>query len=261
MKTYDSHKPLISVHIPKCGGTSFSDVLRSWFGAGFLQHYYNEKENKPPAKHTLYSGLFKKKLRTGLCIHGHFNNARGTGVLDYYPESDQLISILRNPFDVHLPTYFYVKREAKEDGVGALRAGKAHEIIEKGLSLEDYLRENKKSYICQFLPSNITLDNYKELLNEKFIFIGLTESLQGSVNILAHKLGFPTLGVTKANISEWDEGIPDGALEEFTNDNPLEMAIYNYVKNDIEKSLSDINIQNDGLAKGALATNGSQSKL
>ncbi|MBW1940370.1 MAG: sulfotransferase family 2 domain-containing protein [Deltaproteobacteria bacterium] len=111
MKKYDSTIPLISIHIPKCAGTSFAEILTAWFGRGFLQHYPDEKNNKSPKKHNIYIG---KHFKPRLCIHGHFNNNRGNGVQDYYPNVDQYIMILRDPFEVYLSNYFYVKRLRKD---------------------------------------------------------------------------------------------------------------------------------------------------
>ena len=233
MKTYDPTKPLFSIHIPKCAGSSLSQILKAWFKEEFLRHYYNEKLNKPPKKHNLYTGFFIKKLRPGLCIHGHFNNNRGNGIRTYYPEVDhQCITIIRDPFDHYLSTYFYVKREAQNQGGGAFRFGKKHPILENGWSLEDYIREGKKkSYILNFLPSDITPDNYQQVLENKFIYIGISERLQNSVDILARKLGFPSMTVPQTNVSDWNESVPDNAREEFEENNPLEVSIYRYVKN------------------------------
>lgn len=231
MKEYDPNKPLISIHIPKCAGSSFSNILISWFGKGFHPHYYDEKLNNPPKQYSLYDKLFEKKFKFGMCIHGHFNNDRKIGVRDYYPKIDQLITIIRNPFDLHVSNYFYVKRLSKNRH--SYRSGKQHPIIEKGWNVRDYLRESKKSCLCQFLPSNISLENYKEILEEQFIFVGITEDIQNSVRILAQKLGFPDLKVPISNISTWDEKIPEWAQDEFISNNPLEMAIYNFAKNRI----------------------------
>ncbi len=229
MKTYNPKRPLISIHIPKCAGSSFSQILKEWYKERFLTHYHNEAENQPPEKHNLYSDQFIREFRPGICIHGHFNNRRGNGVRDYYPIVDQFITIMRDPFDLHLSNYFYVKKEAL-DGK-AVWAGKHHPIIENGWTLKDYLREEKKSYIRQFLPADLTIENYHAILEKEFIYVGITENLQKSVNLLAQKLGFPPVKVPMKNVSRWDEPVPDGAREEFEKNNPLVIAIYRYIKN------------------------------
>jgi len=230
MKSYDPSKPLISIHIPKCAGASLSEVLRAWFKNGFRLHYHNEKRNIPPPRYKLYTGFFRKKPHHGLCIHGHFNNNRGNGTREYYPEVDQMISVMRDPFDLHLSTYFYVRRQAKNKGSGAYRSGQKHRIIENNWNLEDYLRETKRSYILNFLPSDLAFDNYRQIIEDQFLYIGISENLQQSVNILSKIIGFYSIAVPHSNVSEWDEPVPEGAREEFEENNRLETEIYRFVK-------------------------------
>jgi len=229
MKQYDPDKPLISIHVPKCAGSSFSSVLKKWFGRGYLPHYYNEKACKPPKAHSLSTGIFRKSPRRGVCIHGHFNNERNFGVNDYYPDCDQLIAVLRDPFEVHLSNYFYVIQEARRKRSGALRSGQSHPIIANGWNLEEFLQQRQRSHILQFLPPNITLENYRELLEERFLFIGVSEKLQSTVDSLSGLLGFPGVRVQSQNASTWTEEIPEGARERFETNNQLVMEIYGYV--------------------------------
>lgn len=231
MKKYNPKKPLISIHIPKCAGSSFTVILKSFFGKGYLPHYHDEKFNIPPIKHNLRSRLFFRRFKPYLCIHGHFNHERGNGIEDYYPEVDQFITFLRDPFELHLSNYFYIKREAKYFGKGAYRSGELRKSIKNISSIEEYLNKSKKSFIKNFLPSDITLDNYQEILEEKFLYVGITENFQNSINILSKILGFKKVKVNHSNVSTWDEPIPQGAREEFITKNALEMAIYMYALN------------------------------
>jgi hypothetical protein len=101
MRKYITEKPLFSIHIPKTAGTSFQKILKCWFGDDLYLHYFDEKNNKMPEKYI---------LKSGLCIHGHFNKKRGFGVFDYYPEADQFITIIRDPLELHLSNFFFVKK-------------------------------------------------------------------------------------------------------------------------------------------------------
>lgn len=231
MKKYNPNKPLISIHIPKCAGSSFTVILKSFFRKGFLPHYHDEKSDTPPVKHDLRSRLFFRLYRPYLCIHGHFNHKRGNGAEDYYPEVDQFITFLRDPFELHLSNYFYIKREIKYLGGGAYRSGAIIPLVRNVSSVEEYLKKSKKSFIKHFLPSNITFENYQEILSEKFLYIGITENFQHSIDTLAKILGFPSVKVNKRNVSEWNEPIPSGAREEFIANNALEMAIYTFALN------------------------------
>lgn len=228
MKVYDPSKPLISIHIPKCAGASFQVVLESWFGHNYRRHYHDEPNDSPPEKHALYLDDENTTFRPGLCIHGHFNHKRGNGVTDYYPEADQLITIIRDPFEHYLSHYFYAVRLLRDGR--AYRAGKKHSLADRSPTLGKYLQQVRRSHICSFLPPGISLDNYREVLEASFVYIGITEELQRSVDILAQTLGFQRAKVPTINASERTEPIPDGAREEFEVNNPLEMAIYRFAR-------------------------------
>lgn len=166
----------------------------------------------------------KHELLPGICIHGHFNNEGGYGARDYYPEINQYITMLRHPFDITISNYFYVKQHAAT----SFRDGAPHIIIEKKWTLLEYLKNRKKSFLLSFFPPGISLENYRQLINENFIYIGIVDDMEKSVNTLAKKLGFPALSVSHENKSSWDEYVPDEIRQEFIRSNPLEIAIYEY---------------------------------
>jgi hypothetical protein len=227
LATYDPKKPLISIHIPKCAGTSFTAVLREWFGNSLLLHYFNERWNIPPRRYAL-KRIFSNEFKEGLCIHGHFNRRRGVGVEDYYPEVRQFITVMRDPFDLHLSNYFYLKRGQSTDSGEHYQAGRINPVAAENWTLAEFLGRKKTSYIRNFLPEQVTLNNYRELLDEYYLAIGVMDDLQRSVDHIALVLGFPSVAVEHRNISDWDEDIPAGAREEFIRNNPLEMAVYQY---------------------------------
>jgi hypothetical protein len=74
------------------------------------------------------------------------------------------------------------------------------------------------------------MENYREILEERFIYIGITEDIQTSVDRLADKLGRAQSSIPVKNISEYSEEIPQGARDKFMEENPLEYAIYNYAR-------------------------------
>ena len=81
MIDYDNSRPLISIHVPKCAGSSSYQVLRKWYGRKLLRHYYDEKRNRMPKRHKLTTGLFRKRSREGICIHCQFAGDRVPPVL------------------------------------------------------------------------------------------------------------------------------------------------------------------------------------
>lgn len=222
-KRYDPNHPLISIHIPKCGGTSFLSVLREWYGSGFLEHYVNERRNQPPERHDL------NKLRSRpVCIHGHFNYQRGNGPDVYYPEANQFITIVREPFEHHLSDYYYAKRQSRK---GVLyRSGVDMNAVACRQTLQEFLSERRKSYIPNFFPPEMNFSNYKDILEERYIYIGLCEDLQRSVDSLAYLLGRAAVEIGHLNKSAWDEVVSDDLQVRFREENELAYAIYEYAK-------------------------------
>ncbi|VAW77384.1 hypothetical protein MNBD_GAMMA15-2043 [hydrothermal vent metagenome] len=216
---YDPELPLISVHVPKCAGSSFHlQVLKPWFGDKLFLHYLDEKTNTRPTEHDAGSGS---------CIHGHFNHTRGCGVSSYYPDAKQQITVLRDPFELHVSNYFYVRRLGEE----AYRSGKS---VKADYSLTQYLQE-ERSFLLQHLPAHLTENNFEEVLNDTYLWIGISEQLQASVGLLAKALGFPTPLTGAFNESEREQRVPQGARERFKEEHPLEMAIYQYAMERLER--------------------------
>lgn len=221
MIPYNKNEPLFSLHIPKCGGQSFRRVLRTWFGKNLYFHYFDEKQDKHPGKHNLKdaSGRHWEK---NTCVHGHFNASRGAGVYDYYPEAGQFITFMRDPFELQVSHYFYVKRlgDNAYDKGKSIKHSPSTDVVK-------FLKKSR-SYLLKSFPFELTMDNFKELLDKHFVYIGIIENFQTSVSILARKLDFPTCGVEVLNVSKRDEEVPGDAREEFISRHPLEYAIYDF---------------------------------
>jgi hypothetical protein len=177
-----------------------------------------------PKRHRLTTRLSKNKFKEGICIHGHFNPERGFGVSDYYPEVDQFITILRDPFEIHISNYFFIKKF----GTNFLWNGsRVTSTMDQSWGIERYLA-NTRSFMLLHLPADLTLDNFREILEERFIYVGIVERLQESVNQLARILGFSPIEVGRLNSSPRTESIPDNARDIFINKHPLESALYEY---------------------------------
>ena len=78
------------------------------------------------------------------------------------------------------------------------------------------------------MPYEMTMDNYRDVLEESFVYVGIVEDLHTSVNMLANKLGFMQIEVERVNVSNRNEEVPEDMKERFVNNNHLAYAIYNY---------------------------------
>ncbi|MDX2259191.1 MAG: sulfotransferase family 2 domain-containing protein [Hyphomicrobiaceae bacterium] len=218
--SYDRTRPLISIHVPKCAGTSFRAVLAHWFGKGLLEHYADEKRGSAPTRHDL------TRPRPGpVCIHGHFNHRRGFGTEAYYPQVSQFIAIVREPFDLHLSNYFYARRLI--DNGKLFRDGGARDPADFA-SIESYLARRRRSLLPSFFPASLTPRTAADHLSERFLYIGVVDDIDYSVGALASVLGFPNPGIAHSNAAERSEAVPEGLRERFRDENALAYAIYDY---------------------------------
>ncbi len=79
--------------------------------------------------------------------------------------------------------------------------------VDPTYDLGRYRTENKKSAMLLPFPRELTMANYKEILEKYFVYFGLVEDLQNSVTQLACKLGFAPIDVPVLNVSPRHEEI------------------------------------------------------
>lgn len=223
MRQYNPKEYLLSLHIPKSGGTSFTEILKKWFWPGFHAHYFDHRLNRMPLpirkfKPPLHNlGLFP------LCIHGHFEEE--CGVYESYPNASQFITLLRDPLELQISLFFDHQRRLQEAGALYWKGQK----VEMGFNgnLDGWV-ENRPSFLLKFLPWDINKNNYKEVLNEHFIHIGTTETLQKSIDIFAQKLHKKNIKISHLNKSERFQQPSESSVKIFKEKHELEYLIYNY---------------------------------
>ena len=220
MKPYDPKQALISLHIPKAGGTSLGEVLRQWYGSRFYQHYCDEKNNRMPPR---------LELRPGICIHGHFNARRRFGVADYYPAAGQFIAMLRDPFEIVVSRFFYEKKRASL--LESFRGGKplvlpddVNQYLEQEIVKHDY-----HPNMLDYMPAEMTRDNFTDIINANFVYAGIVEDFAFCLARLAERLGKALPALPQMNMSERYAAVDERYRREFREAHPLEYAIYNYV--------------------------------
>ncbi len=209
MRDYDADKPLIYIHIPKTAGSALRLVFKEWFGDRLRQHYRGQGDGP--------EGLPRKLALCGrpLVLYGHFNGALGFGVRDYYPEVEQFLTVVRQPFARVVSDYFFT--------------------LGSGLpvpSLTDFILSYPKNPggILNYFPGPVTKHNYKDLIEQHFVDIGVTEMLDESVARFATKLGKPNPErLPIVNPSNYSEAVPEKLMDNFRDQNELEHDIYDYV--------------------------------
>ncbi len=222
MRQYNPHEPLIYTHIPKCAGSSVLRLLRSWFEDDYHKLNQNERLDivlpKVPTQDRVGRWLPNVK-----CIHGHFNHGRGYGLPYFYPEVNQYFTILRDPFDLAVSMYFFAKGRSKQ-GEFWFR-GENVDFNQQFPNVESYVR-SYPYWLFDHLPQDVTLDNFESKIRSRFIYLGVFEDLQTSIDNLAKLLGKDSTTLPHVNVSTYDENIPTHLRDRFYGDYPLLKEIY-----------------------------------
>ena len=218
MKEYDPALPLIFIHVPKSGGKSVKSIFQLWYGDRLYPNYYNERTASLPEKLDLDSLCPDSRP---IAVYGHFNRHRGFGIEDYYPEVKQFLTIIRDPFETAISNYYFIQK---------IRGIFPDQSRIPECSLREFLLTAPPNILNHF-PRLVTRTNYRSLIDEYFIFIGVMEHLEQSVECIRHKLGMPKLpgAVPHLNRTVRDEEAPESLREVYQDQHPLEFEVYQYV--------------------------------
>jgi hypothetical protein len=222
-RPYDPARPLFSLHVPKAAGSSFRSDLEGWFGAEHMAFHYRGDQGEPPAR---------AQLAPGLCVHGHFNRLRGIGVRQYYPDADQFIVMLRDPFDRFVSTWRYLHFQIRS-GVAAPAFADAPDLetwLDRRRAAE--LAEDPFSFLAQLADPTDPLEP-AAVFGPQYLAVGVSERYAQSVELFAAVLGrAPPAQVTRLNRASDPHRAGDPAedrpdlREVYARAFPLEYAVY-----------------------------------
>lgn len=171
-KTEGPQHLIVSLHIPKTGGTSFSDVLERAY-PDQVAFFYRANNKLTHAKLKDHARLREPELLMELetdgikVIHGH---APGRWFLRSIPDQSRFWTWVRDPVERVISAYFYLvqRRERGSDRPGVAKVA--------GRTLEEYAREESNQNIQSRVLAGMDLS--------KFGFIGVTERFDESLAML-----------------------------------------------------------------------------
>jgi hypothetical protein len=163
---------IISLHIPKTGGTSFSDVLERAY-PGQVAFFYRDKNKLTHPKLRDHARLRDPELLTELAadgirvIHGH---APGGWLLKAAPDQRQYWTWVRDPVERVISAYYYLVQRGQR---GRDRPG-AEKVA--GRTLEQYARTAQNQNIQSRVLNGMDLS--------RMGFVGVTERFDESLAML-----------------------------------------------------------------------------
>ncbi|NBD38155.1 MAG: sulfotransferase family 2 domain-containing protein [Verrucomicrobia bacterium] len=168
---------LISVHIPKSGGSSFRDFLQNLYGDG-LRCIYTEEESAPRLVHQVAIDPF-----TTRCLHGHFH---ASAFLDRYKDP-ALITWLRDPVERVVSAYYQYVR-VPEDRIYEFNC----RLRREGWGLMKFARMAEMRRLTRWHFDAVPL--------ERFLFIGIMEEYNLSLRVFCELLGLePPERISRVN--------------------------------------------------------------
>lgn len=224
MRSYNRFDYLFSIHIPKCAGTSFTQILRQWFWPGFHAHYFDHEHGRMPRSPMLAKQICHRLSIFPMVIHGHFEEE--CAIAATHPNARQFITVIRDPLEMQLSLFFDHQRRLKEQGALYWKGEKVE--MEYGGDLDTWVAE-RPCYLLKFFPWEMNLKNYKAVINEHFVHIGTLEQMQASIDHFAKKLGKQTCTIPHVNRSPRDSNPSKAAIKAFREKHDLEYAIYDYI--------------------------------
>ena len=160
-----------------------------------------------------------------ICIHGHFSESvDGKNLFDFYPDAQQFIAFFRDPLELHLSMFHY-HNKLREKG-GFMYKGSRSKLVIR--DVDEWL-ENRNSHMLDFIPFNFKTDNYEDLIHKNFIYVGITEDFQSSLDVLADKLKKPKVIAPMVNLSKRTEKPSESSIKKFRENNKLTCTIYDYI--------------------------------
>lgn len=160
---------LISVHVPKTGGSSFKTFLESHFGDRLLLDYHDRPMTKITMVRNLHalSGIFTTANLSKRydCIHGHF-----LPVKYRFLKKKSFAIWLRDPVERVVSRYYYWRRHFSPDNVQYKKFIKREDLsIEEFCSIKHFQNLYAKYLWCMDL--------------DDFDFLGITSNFENSIEI------------------------------------------------------------------------------
>jgi len=183
-----SHELVISIHIPKTGGTSLVETASQVYKRNCLRLSYT------PTLEEAYHELCKKGIYNTRFIHGHIPY----GLHEFLPPDVEYkyIIFLRNPYDRLLSLYnfsFYTRSNPPVFDLSFTKWFKREKTATIRNDMTRIIANTPKNFLgIVTIKDKITYKDYLKAVEnlKNFYFIGLTETYTKSLNALANCLGW-----------------------------------------------------------------------
>ena len=231
---------LISVHIPKSGGSSFRQILKDHYGQYLRWDYQDKPIHKSFEQRTDEVVRFSNnlhwinryiyKIRGIKCIHGHFMPYK---YMRFGNDRDvQFITWLRDPVERVISHYYFWKRTSRGKW-----SSFRQQVADENWSLEKFCLSPELKNLYHLFFWNFPL--------EKFSFIGITEHFEEDAAYFMHSFlkkpqyeAIPMLNANPEAKGRYSETLSPDFLEEVRQYHAEDYQIYQYALKKREERMS-----------------------
>jgi hypothetical protein len=215
---------LLSVHVPKTGGTAFREVLETVYGQPYIHTVY-------PQATDVYTGvssdeiwladsfeLCRRRAEVPRVVHGHYLL---TWYADRFPNAVK-IAWLRHPVD-RIVSFYYMWREME---LWPTASPLQRAVRDRSIDLMDFARSPT-------MRDQVTSRFLGDPSASGLAFIGIQERFEQDLEALGTMLGWPRIKASRSNVNQSREysarSISDEVRSELAALNPSDMELYESV--------------------------------
>jgi hypothetical protein len=217
---------LLSVHVPKTGGTAFRTVLEHVYGPDRIHTVYPEASDSGTGEledeRWLADSLALSRLRGEgpRVVHGHYLL---TWYADRFPRAAR-IAWLRHPVD-RIASFYYMWREM--------------DLWPTASPLQRAVREGRLDLVgfagSPAMRDQVTTRFLGDPRGRGLTFIGLQERFDEDLERLGELLEWPAVSARRSNVNESsayaDRSVADDTRDRIARLNPADMGLYEAVLN------------------------------
>ncbi len=236
---------LIFIHIPKTAGSTFHVMLNARYPQSGIQNLFGSRYSEPEI-----AGFMSKpnEQKENICLlKGHMPY----GMHRHLPGDSRYITVLRSPVERVISQYYYIKKNAHNPLHKQVHGG--------GMTIADFVSSGisvgMNNGQCRFLNGDLDeyafnacnealFENVKKHIEDKFIWVGLTERFDESVLLLAKLLEWErSPHYIRENISKirkTTSEISESDIAAIKAYNQLDIKLYEYANQLMDKQIAEI---------------------